>query len=81
MPDPLPDLQVLLYINLRKKGIGVSKMYQSVIPKVKGMNSQVNIGGTFKNAVAFADRLITLPMHSRTTDMDLKHIRAILSLD
>jgi len=70
-----------IFLNLRTKGIGVSKMYQCVIPKVKGMNSQVNIGGTFKNAVAFADRLITLPMHSRTTNVGLKHIRAILSVD
>jgi dTDP-4-amino-4,6-dideoxygalactose transaminase len=70
-----------LYRNLRSKGIGVSKMYQSIIPTVKGMKSQVSMGGTFKNSVAFADRLITLSMHSRTTDLDLKHIRVILSGD
>ena len=75
------DYRDKLYLNLRKKGVGVSTMYQSVIPRVEGIKGQVSLGGVFKNAVAFADRLITLPLHTRTTDANLEHTRSILSAD
>jgi len=75
------DYREKLYLELKDKGIGVSKMYQNIIPHITGLKGSLCIKETFSNAKEFADRLMTLPMHSRTTDADLKHIQCILSAD
>ena len=73
------DYRERLYVDLKNKGIGVSKMYQNIIPNITGLKDKLFIDETFDNARAFADRLITLPTHTRITKVDLKNIRTILS--
>lgn len=72
-----------LYKKLRERGIGVSKMYQRILPEISGVADNLcdSQRKTFKNAIEFADRLLTLPTHSRITDTDLEQIKILLSSD
>lgn len=52
--------------SLRAKGLGASTMYPAVLPAIKGVNLPF-APNDYPNAADFADRLITLPLHSDVT--------------
>lgn len=59
-------------------GVGVSKMYKKPLSEIEGMSGFFNTKGHYPNAASFADRLITLPTHSRVRDRSLDTIEFIL---
>ncbi len=59
-------------------GVGVSKMYKKPLSEIDGMDDFLDKRGHYPNAVSFADRLITLPTHSRVRDRSLDTIEFIL---
>ncbi len=59
-------------------GVGVSKMYNKPLSEIDGMAGFFVTKGHYPNAASFADRLITLPTHSRVRDRSLDTIKFIL---
>lgn len=52
-----------LYSELQRSGLGASKMYQTPLLDIDGVNARVDSNTGNQNAVDFAGRLITLPVH------------------
>lgn len=48
----------------RRMGLGMSSMYGCALPEIEGVAEQLNETPDICNARAFADRLLTLPVHS-----------------
>ncbi|SCZ55922.1 aminotransferase class V-fold PLP-dependent enzyme [Thiohalomonas denitrificans] len=75
-PLLLPDRnrRDTLLKRLDAAGLGATAMYQTPLPEIPGIDLGVQ---SFPAAGDFADRLITLPIHSGVTD---RHISAIVSI-
>lgn len=63
---------------LHSKGLGATALYQSALPDIEGVASQVVIGGDLKGAKQFAERLLTLPTHARVSKDDVKIMGQLL---
>ncbi|MGQ9424677.1 DegT/DnrJ/EryC1/StrS family aminotransferase [Gilvimarinus sp. F26214L] len=66
-----------LLSTLNDRGLGASPMYRDPLPVIEGVPSRVVTRGPLSNARLFADRLITLPLH---TGVRLAHIHRIAEL-
>ncbi len=62
---------------LHQSGVGVSKMYDKPLPKIDGVDIFLEKKGDYPNATCFADRLITLPVHSYVCGRSLNAIKRI----
>ncbi len=59
-------------------GVGVSKMYKRPLYEISGIEDLFDEKESYPNADSFADRLITLPTHSRVRGRSLDTIKFIL---
>jgi len=68
----------LILSKLNRQGIGASKMYQTILPNIKGTPlSDSQQLKDYPNAQKFADRLLTLPCHSGVNTASLRKIANI----
>jgi dTDP-4-amino-4,6-dideoxygalactose transaminase len=71
-----------LYDELHKRGLGPSLMYPTALPDIDGLETLLAEQGPFPDAEAFAAGIITLPLHRRVTNRDIKRMhKVILSFD
>jgi dTDP-4-amino-4,6-dideoxygalactose transaminase len=63
---------------LRDAGLGATALYQRIMPEVEGVGDQVDVRVPLAGARAFADRLLTLPVHAGVSDGDVAKMLAIL---
>jgi len=69
-----------LVTKLNKHGIGASKMYQTILPKINGTPlSETEQQKSYPNAQQFANRLLTLPCHSGVNTTNLQKMSAIFT--
>ena len=70
----------ILLEELRRNGLGASSMYKLPLIDIAGVSSRIkNNSDRFPGAQQFADRLITLPVHSGVTDLHLQLIKTLIS--
>jgi dTDP-4-amino-4,6-dideoxygalactose transaminase len=62
---------------LNKRGLGASKMYAAILPKVPAV--PVPAAGALPAAQDFAERFFTLPVHEGVRDRHLDAMRAVLT--
>jgi len=72
-------LRDCLYNRLYKKGLGVTKMYKTILPSVDGLEGLLTDQGKFPNATRFACTLLTLPTHQNVKSRHIKIMGEILS--
>lgn len=63
---------------LREAGLGATALYQRIMPEVEGVNDQVEARVALTGARAFADRLLTLPVHAGVSEADVARMLAII---
>lgn len=74
-----PTLRDRLFWTINKKGLGASKMYPGILPKICGLENQwATVGTAFPNAESFSHRILTLPVHRRVSEHDLRRMRACM---
>jgi len=66
-----------LYMNLERKGLGPSRMYPFALPAISGLESMLSGQGPFPVADAFAARVLTLPVHGRVREADIRMMRQV----
>lgn len=69
----------VLLERLQAAGLGATALYQRVLPEVEGVGDQVEVRGGLNGSQAFADRLITLPVHAGVTEQDVARMLAIVA--
>jgi len=69
-----------LYSELQRYGLGVSRMYPTILPEISGLEA-LQQQGEFPEASSFAKRLLTLPTHSQVSQMDIDKMCQIISAD
>lgn len=67
-----------LLMKLKAAGLGATSLYRHALPNIDGVRSLVRLAGRYEGARAFADRLLTLPLHSGVTATDMQRMREIL---
>jgi len=76
------EMRDALVSQLEEQGIGATMLYQTSIPKVQDIPTDIKAQGSseklLKNACSFADRLFTLPCHSDVTQKDIETIKYTL---
>ena len=60
-----------MYEALLRAGLGPSRMYPTVLPKIPGLESLLSQQGEFPAATSFAERLLTLPTHPQVSQADV----------
>jgi dTDP-4-amino-4,6-dideoxygalactose transaminase len=63
---------------LNEAGLGASPMYGKALMEISGVSPFVSRAGTHAAAAAFADRLLTLPLHADVRNRDLELMCDIL---
>jgi dTDP-4-amino-4,6-dideoxygalactose transaminase len=71
--------QQQLLSRLRKAGLGATAMYQRPLPLVDGVEGRVTVQSNLRGAAEFAQRLITLPLHSHISARDVQNIADIFA--
>lgn len=69
-------LRDVIYNCLKRRGLGASRMYPAALPEIAGMQG---VGGVFPVARDFSARILTLPVHDRVKDSDIRRIADCLS--
>lgn len=64
---------------LTRAGLGASALYPAPLPGLPGMAAAIGHGGDYRNAAAFAARLITLPTHEGVRASDVDRMQRILA--
>ncbi len=67
-----------VYSDLRCKGLGPSRMYPVALPAIQGLGHYFESEITYPEAVRFAARILTLPLHEKVTNTDICRIMACL---
>lgn len=67
-----------IFKQLQSNGLGASLMYQQELIRVEGVAGKVVSFSALTNAKSFAQRLLTLPVHSQVREKHLKKIREIV---
>ncbi|MHB8346837.1 MAG: DegT/DnrJ/EryC1/StrS family aminotransferase [Acidiferrobacterales bacterium] len=73
-----PAMRRRLFRCFERRGLGVSTMYPSALPGVPGLE-QLFAGVPCPQAESFARRIITLPVHCRVRQSDLRRMRGCLA--
>lgn len=68
-----------LLARLRIGGLGATALYQRILPEIDGVAGRVVVRGSLDGAKAFAQRLLTLPLHASVDKPDLKHMATIFA--
>jgi len=63
---------------LRGAGLGATALYQRILPAVTGIDDRVEVRVPLDGARAFADRLLTLPVHAGVSAEDVRRMAAIM---
>jgi len=63
-----------VYNCLNGRGLGVSRMYPAALPDIAGLENHLGSAGDFPVARNFASRVLTLPVHERVQDADIRAI-------
>jgi dTDP-4-amino-4,6-dideoxygalactose transaminase len=66
---------------LTRSGLGATAMYQRPLIQIPGLDGMVKLPHPCRNAQRFADRLLTLPVHSGVTLKHLQRIRALVEAE
>lgn len=72
------ELRDKLYAELRQAMGGVSKMYPAALPGISGIETYFPDVKSIPNAIAFADRLLTLPLHGGVKRKQLDRMLGII---
>ena len=64
---------------MRRAGLGVTAMYKLPIDQIEGVSNLVSVPAPLINAKSFADRLMTLPVHSGVSSRFQKRILSCLN--
>jgi len=67
-----------IYPKLVKLGLGATEMYKMTLPEIEGVKD-ISTKGSLKNAISFASRFISLPVHGAVTAEHLQLIQDIFS--
>ncbi|VAW54799.1 Pleiotropic regulatory protein [hydrothermal vent metagenome] len=67
-----------IYEKLKQAGLGVSKMYPSILPEIDGLQA-IFSDKNFPQASEFAAKLLTLPVHAGVSKKDVKKIMSLLA--
>jgi len=67
-----------LLAQLRKLGLGATAMYPAAIDQIDGVNGLVSVPKVIGNAEQFAQKFMTLPVHSGVTKVHRDKILALL---
>lgn len=70
-----------LLTRLSRSGLGATPMYQRPLLHIPGMDGLLHVPRPCANARSFADRLLTLPVHSGVTTKHQQRIRALIEAD
>jgi dTDP-4-amino-4,6-dideoxygalactose transaminase len=70
-----------LLARLQRAGLGATALYQRVMPEVAGVGDQVEVRVPLAGAQAFADRLLTLPVHAGVRAGDVARMLKIINSD
>jgi len=62
---------------LKHSGLGPSGLYPAALPAIAGLETAFGGQGPFPRAEAFAQRILTLPVHGSVRDRDVLNIRRI----
>lgn len=65
-----------VYSHLEHKGLGVSRMYPVTLPAIPGLGPYFESKKTYPEAVSFAARILTLPLHEKVANSDIGKIMA-----
>jgi dTDP-4-amino-4,6-dideoxygalactose transaminase len=68
-----------LLLRLRRAGLGATAMYQRPLAQVTGVEGKVRIFEGSEGARAFAERLLTLPVHEQVTQNDVRRAAEVLA--
>ncbi len=63
---------------LTRYGLGATKLYGTILPSIPGTKKHILNQDDFPNATDFADRLITLPVHSHVQRKHLNKIETLI---
>jgi dTDP-4-amino-4,6-dideoxygalactose transaminase len=75
-----PFMRDRILRHLGRLGMGTSAMYRQTLPAIDGVSEFIETRNEFKHAEAFADRLITLPVHGGVSTDDIVRLRRALAL-
>lgn len=80
-PVLMPDRQTrdAAWRKLRDLGLGATSLYQQVMPAVEGLPDIGAQARDFPRARRFADRLLTLPVHSAVRPHHVEQVRRVLA--
>lgn len=73
-----PEDREKLYTELRRFGLGPSRMYPTALSKIPGLESLLSDQGDFPVASSFAERLLTLPTHKQVCRKDIAKMNQVL---
>ncbi|MDJ0807948.1 MAG: DegT/DnrJ/EryC1/StrS family aminotransferase [Gammaproteobacteria bacterium] len=73
-----PATRHSLFHALRRAGLGPSLMYPVILPEISGVQRLLEKQGPFPQARSFAERILTLPTHSRVSDRNLCAMRDLI---
>jgi len=71
------DCRENIYLELLKKGLGVSKMYPKTLPNIAGLEQVFEGRQRYPNAEQFASRLLTLSVPSCATGNNINKMRTV----
>ncbi len=66
-----------VFIQLQQAGLGVSKMYPHILPEIEGLQGLLP-EKHFPQAQAFAESILTLPLHEKLKANDINEIHRVL---
>ena len=68
----------LILAELNKRGLGATGMYPAPLNLLENTKSYCNGNGSYANAQSFAERIITLPLHSYVTEKDIDVVKNVM---
>ena len=68
-----------VYVELRRQGLGPSRMYPATLPEIPGLESYLGSSNSYPVARDFASRILALPLHEKVTEVDIDKVKVCLS--
>lgn len=69
----------VLLSRLQRAGLGCTAMYRRVLPEIPAVIERVVVSGELRGARQFAQRLLTLPVHTGVADKYVEQMAAIIA--
>lgn len=67
-----------IYSQLRRRGLGVTRMYPEPLDRISPLSSQLNRREKYPNAEAVSKRILTLPTHYGVTEDDIDRMARVI---